>query len=94
VTEVLRENAKTMDVLRKARSEQAQTMTAVEDFISYGEITDVRADGIKKFIRCFRLSTKACRMPRRRMRIRAFVESGDNGRHRGQQTRGSKQLFR
>jgi len=32
-TQVMRENAKTMDALRKARSEKAQTMTAVDDFL-------------------------------------------------------------
>jgi hypothetical protein len=53
VTQVMRENAKTMGVLRKARSEKAPTMTAVEDFTSYGEITDVHADGIKKFVPVF-----------------------------------------
>jgi hypothetical protein len=52
-TQVMRENAKTMDALRKARSEKAQTMTAVEDFKSYGEITEAHADGIKKFVLVF-----------------------------------------
>lgn len=53
VTVVMRDNAKTMDGLRRARSEKAQSMTAVEDFKSYGEITDIHADGIKKFVPVF-----------------------------------------
>jgi hypothetical protein len=53
VTQVMRENAKAMDALRKARSEKAQTMTAVEDFKTYGEMTEVHADGIKKFVPVF-----------------------------------------
>ena len=53
VTEVMRGNAKTMEPLRKARSEKARTMTAVEDFTSYAEIADVHADGIKKFVPVF-----------------------------------------
>jgi hypothetical protein len=53
LTQVMRENAKTMDALRKARADKAQTMTAVEDFKSYGEITEVHADGIKKFVPVF-----------------------------------------
>lgn len=53
VTEVMRGNAKTMEPLRKARSEKAPTMTAVEDFTSYAEIADVHADGIKKFVPVF-----------------------------------------
>ena len=52
-TQVMRENAKAMDELRKVRSEKTQTMTAVEDFTSYGEITQVHADGIKKFVPVF-----------------------------------------
>ena len=52
-TKVMRENAKSMDALRKARSEKAQTMTAVEDFKTYGEITEAHADGIKKFVPVF-----------------------------------------
>jgi len=52
-TQVMRENAKSMDALRKARSEKAQTMTAVEDFKTYGEITEAHADGIKKFVPVF-----------------------------------------
>jgi hypothetical protein len=53
VTQVMQDNGKTMDALRRARTEKAPTMTAVEDFTSYGEITEVHADGIKKFVPVF-----------------------------------------
>jgi len=53
VTQVMQDNGKTMDALRKARAEKAPTMTAVEDFKTYGEITEVHADGIKKFVPVF-----------------------------------------
>ncbi|MFI5339078.1 MAG: Spy/CpxP family protein refolding chaperone [Candidatus Methylomirabilales bacterium] len=53
VAQVMRDNAKTMEALTKARSEHAKTMTAVDDLKSYGEISDVHADGIKKFIPVF-----------------------------------------
>jgi protein CpxP len=53
VTQVMRDNAKTMEALIKARSEKAGTMTAVDDLKSYGEIADAHADGIKKFIPVF-----------------------------------------
>ena len=53
VTEVMRDNAKTMEALIKARSENASTMTAIDDLKSYGEIADAHADGIKKFIPVF-----------------------------------------
>ena len=53
VTQVMQANAKTMEPLRKARSERASTMTAVEDFTTYAEIADVHADGIKRFVPVF-----------------------------------------
>jgi hypothetical protein len=52
-TQVMRDNANTMNALRRARSEKASTMTAVEDFKSYAEITEAHADGIKKFVPVF-----------------------------------------
>lgn len=51
--QVMRDNATTMDATRKARSEKTQTMTAVEDFKSYAEMTEAHADAIKKFIPVF-----------------------------------------
>ena len=53
VTAVMRDNAKTMEPLRKARYDKAPTMTAVEDFTSYAEIADAHADGIKRFVPAF-----------------------------------------
>ncbi len=53
VVQVMRENEKTMMDLRKARSEKAKTMTAVDDLKSYGEIVQAHADGLKKFTPVF-----------------------------------------
>ena len=53
VTQVMRDNAKSMDALTQVRSEHAKTMTAVDDLKSYAEITDAHADGIKKFTPVF-----------------------------------------
>ena len=53
VTEVMRENASRMEEVSKARADKATTMTAVEDLKAYGEITDVHAEGIKKFVAVF-----------------------------------------
>ncbi len=53
VAQVMRDNAKSMDALTHARFEHAKTMSAVDDLISYGEITDAHADGIKKFTPVF-----------------------------------------
>ena len=53
VTKAMREDAKTMEALIKARSENAPTMNAVEDLKSYSEITDAHANGIRKFIAVF-----------------------------------------
>ncbi|MGD0489397.1 MAG: Spy/CpxP family protein refolding chaperone [Syntrophorhabdales bacterium] len=53
VAQAMRDNAKTMEALIKARSEKAGTMTAIDDLKSYGEIADAHADGLKKFIPAF-----------------------------------------
>jgi hypothetical protein len=53
VSQVMRENAKTMDTLMKARVEKLKTMNAVEDLKSYSEVTDAQAAGLKKFISVF-----------------------------------------
>jgi protein CpxP len=53
VAQVMRDNAKTMEALIKARLEKAGTMTAVEDLKSYSEIAEAHADGLKKFIPAF-----------------------------------------
>jgi periplasmic protein CpxP/Spy len=49
----MEDNAKRMEEVSKARAEKAETMTAVEDLKAYGEITDVHAEGIKKFVAVF-----------------------------------------
>jgi protein CpxP len=53
VTQVMRDNAKTMDTLMQARFEKAKTMNTVEDLKSYSEITQAHADGLKNFIPAF-----------------------------------------
>ena len=53
VTEVMRDNAKTMEALHQARVEKAKAMTAVEDLKSYSEIAQSHADGLKNFIPAF-----------------------------------------
>ncbi len=53
VTQVMRDDAKTMDALNQARFEKAKTMTAVEDLKSYSEIAQAHADELKNFIPVF-----------------------------------------
>jgi hypothetical protein len=53
VTRVMRDDAKTMEALIKARSEQEGAMTAVDDLKSYGAIAEAHADYLKKFIPVF-----------------------------------------
>lgn len=50
---MMRDNAKLMDTLTQARVEHEKEMTAVDDLISYGEITNAQADGIKKLTPVF-----------------------------------------
>jgi LTXXQ motif family protein len=53
VAQVMRDNEKAIEPLIKARMDNANTMTAVDDLKSYGQITDGHADGIKKFTPVF-----------------------------------------
>ena len=53
VTQVMLDNAKTMDELIKARSANAATTTPVDDLKSYSEIADAHADGLRQFIPVF-----------------------------------------
>ncbi|RDK01043.1 hypothetical protein DLM46_19745 [Paraburkholderia lacunae] len=53
VTQVMRDNASTMDSLRQARTSHANSMSAVDDLKSYGQIADAHADGIRKLTPAF-----------------------------------------
>jgi len=53
VAQVMRDNASTIDSLRQARSRNANSMNAVDDLKSYGEIADAHADGIRKLTPAF-----------------------------------------
>lgn len=53
VTEVMRDNAKTMDTLIQAKLEKGKALTSVEDLKSYSEIVQAHADGLKNFIPAF-----------------------------------------
>ncbi|ABK12303.1 conserved hypothetical protein [Burkholderia cenocepacia HI2424] len=53
VAQVMRDNANAMESLRKARSDHANDMSAMGDLHSYGEVTNVHADGVKKLTTAF-----------------------------------------
>ncbi|MGF6900356.1 hypothetical protein P3T22_001605 [Paraburkholderia sp. GAS348] len=53
VAQVMRDNAGTMDSLRQTRASHANSMSAVDDLKSYGQIADAHADGIKKLTSAF-----------------------------------------
>jgi len=53
VAQAMRDDAKTMEVLIKARSEKVSTMTAVDDLKSYSEIAEAHVNYLKKFIPIF-----------------------------------------
>ena len=53
VSDVMRENAKRMDALTQTRLDHVNTMNAIEDLKSYGEIVDAHAEAIRKFTPVF-----------------------------------------
>lgn len=53
VADAMRSDAKTMDELIQAKLKHTKDMTAIDDLKSYAEITEARADGVKKLIPIF-----------------------------------------
>jgi LTXXQ motif family protein len=53
VAQVMRDNASTIDSLRQERTRHANSMSAVDDMKSYGQIADAHADGIRKVTPAF-----------------------------------------
>ena len=53
VSQVMLDDAKTMDALTQIRVDHAKDMTAVDDLKSFGEIADAYANGIKKMTPVF-----------------------------------------
>lgn len=53
LVQVMRDNAKTMETLLKARAQKVSTASAVDDLNSYEALAEAHADGLKKFIPAF-----------------------------------------
>lgn len=53
VADAMRNDAKNMDSLIQARLDHAKGMTAIDDLKSYSQITEARAEGVKKLIPVF-----------------------------------------
>jgi hypothetical protein len=53
VAQIMRDNASTMDSLRQTRAADANSMSAVDDLRSYGQVIDAHADGVKKLTSAF-----------------------------------------
>jgi Spy/CpxP family protein refolding chaperone len=53
LTQVMRENAKILEDLIKARIDKKNNMNAVEDLKSYSQISEAQLEGMKKFIPAF-----------------------------------------
>jgi hypothetical protein len=53
VTQIMRDNAQTMDGLTQARIDKAKSMTAVDNLQSYSAIVEAHAEGLKKFVPAF-----------------------------------------
>jgi len=52
-TQVMRENAQTMQSLANERNQSQKTMTAVDDLNSYEAITEAHMEGLKKLVPAF-----------------------------------------
>jgi hypothetical protein len=52
-TEVMRDNAQSVDAVLKERSENLHAMTAVDDLRSYQKLADAHSDGLRKLVPAF-----------------------------------------
>jgi hypothetical protein len=53
LTQVMRDNAKTLEDLVKVRIDKKNNMNAVEDLKSYSQISEAQVEGMQKFIPAF-----------------------------------------
>lgn len=53
VAQVMRDNARDLDTLVRARDHDARTMSAVDNLRNYQKIADAHADGLKKLVPAF-----------------------------------------
>ncbi|MBI4767418.1 MAG: Spy/CpxP family protein refolding chaperone [Deltaproteobacteria bacterium] len=53
LTQVMRDNAKTLEDLAKARADKSKEMNAVEDLKSYSQFAQAQVEGLKKYIPAF-----------------------------------------
>ena len=53
LTQVMKDNAKTLEDLAKARTDKSKNMNAVEDLKSYSKFSEANVEGMKKFIPAF-----------------------------------------
>jgi hypothetical protein len=53
LTQVMKDNAKTLEGLAKARADKSKDMNAVEDLKSYNQFVQTQAEGLKKYIPAF-----------------------------------------
>ncbi len=53
LTQVMKDNAKTLEDLIKARADKSKNMNAVEDLKSYLRFSETNVEGLKKFIPAF-----------------------------------------
>src|SRR5204863_5170360 len=53
VTDIMRQNAQTLDSLTETRMHSNHKMTAIEDLQSYSQVADAHAEGLKKFVPAF-----------------------------------------
>ncbi len=53
LTQVMKDNAKTLEDLAKARADKSKNMNAVEDLKSYSQFAQAQVEGLQKYIPAF-----------------------------------------
>lgn len=81
LTQVMRDNAKTMEDLAKARADKSKNMNAVEDLKSYSQFAQAQVEGLQKYIPAFEALYNSM-SPEQKKNADALFKMGRHGRHK------------
>lgn len=79
VAVVIRGNADQITILAKARSENAKSMTAIDDLKSYADFASAHEDGTRKLIPVFQSLYENMSEPQQKVADMVFRDHGRNG---------------
>ena len=81
LTQVMRDNAKALEDLAKARADKSKNMNAVDDLKSYSQFAQAQLEGLQKYIPAFEALYNSM-SPEQKKNADALFKMGRHGRHK------------